>query len=101
MSDFSPMTPGKGVAVRFGVASKGANPGDALKSPLLPPVDASSQKSKFYKPKPGGLGKIPEEQAKGSSTDNIAVVDEGQTAKEQPPAQEEIVDNFGMTDKNE
>ena len=76
MSDFSPMTPGKGVAVRFGVATKGANPADALKSPLLPPVDATSQKSKFYKPKPGGLSKILEEQ-----TNNIAVVDE---AKEQP-----------------
>lgn len=98
------MSPGKGVAIRFGVASKGANPADALKSPLLPPVDSTStsqasQKAKFYKPKPGGLSQIPEEQPKGASTDIIAVVDEGGASKEKP--QEEIVDNFGMTDKNE
>lgn len=55
ISDFSPMTPGKGIAVRFGVASKGNNPADALKSPHLPPVvspaSGSGPKSSFYKTK--------------------------------------------------
>jgi hypothetical protein len=37
MSDFSPMTPGKGIAVRFNTNAKG-NPADALKAPHLPPV---------------------------------------------------------------
>lgn len=51
MCDFSPMTPGKGIAVRFGV-NKGNV--DALKSPHLPPVTspsaaASANKSSFYK----------------------------------------------------
>lgn len=48
------MTPGKGIAVRFGVGSKG-NPADALKSPhQLPPVMSPSNagpKSSFYKNK--------------------------------------------------
>ena len=54
ISDFSPMTPGKGIAVRFGVNKGNA---DALKSPHLPPVSTSGgagaigsgNKSSFYK----------------------------------------------------
>lgn len=58
MSDFSPMTPGKGIAVRFGVNKGNA---DALKSPQLPPVQSPSHgagagpvKSSFYKKAQGG-----------------------------------------------
>jgi hypothetical protein len=64
ISDFSPMTPGKGIAVRFGV-NKGNS--DALKSSNLPQVtsvtspsggggagSSTAHKSSFYKKSIGG-----------------------------------------------
>lgn len=38
ISDFSPMTPSKTIAVRFNPSNKGATNLDALKSPHLPQV---------------------------------------------------------------
>jgi hypothetical protein len=91
------MTPGKGIAVRFGVNKGNA---DAVKSPQLPPVTstggagAGPVKSSFFKKAQGGNSSSmnTSDGVEQKSTPEIKEVDEGQG---------EVMDNFGMTDKNE